>query len=78
MTMFAEISIILTRYIKILKENQSFSHVQLFVTPWPVAHQAPLSIGYFWQDTEVGCHSLPQGNLPEPGIKPMSPVAPAL
>ena len=24
---------------------QSLSHVQLFVTPWTVAHQAPLSMG---------------------------------
>ena len=25
------------------------SHVQLFVTPWTVAHQAPLSMGFSWQ-----------------------------
>ena len=23
-----------------------FSHVRLFVTPWTVAHQAPLSMGF--------------------------------
>ena len=27
---------------------QSLSRVQLFVTPWTVAHQAPLSMGFFW------------------------------
>ena len=26
------------------------------------------------KNTEEGCHSLPQGNLPHPGIKPRSPV----
>ena len=37
----------------------SFSHSvvsQLFVTPWAVAHQAPLSMGFPRQETEVGCH----------------------
>ena len=27
-----------------------FSHVQLFATPWPVAHQAPLPIGFSRQE----------------------------
>ena len=27
-----------------------FSHVQLFTTPWTVAHQAPLSMGFSRQD----------------------------
>ena len=27
----------------------ALSHVQLFVTPWTVAHQAPLSVGFFRQ-----------------------------
>ena len=26
---------------------ESLSHVWLFATPWPVAHQAPLSMGFF-------------------------------
>ena len=30
------------------------------------------------RNTGVGCHFLLQGNLPDPGIKPVSPVAPAL
>ena len=29
-------------------------------------------------DTEVGCYFLLQGNLPDPGIKPMSLASPAL
>ena len=30
------------------------------------------------KNTRVGCHFLLQGNLPNPGIEPMSPVSPAL
>ena len=29
---------------------QSLSHVQMFVTPWTVAHQAPLSIEFSRQE----------------------------
>ena len=32
-------SVIITRWMQV------FSHVQLFVTPWTIAHQAPLSMG---------------------------------
>ena len=46
----------------------SLSHVQLFVTPWTAAHQAPLSMGFPRQDYWSG---LPF--LPNPEIKPMSP-----
>ena len=56
----------------------SLSRVQLFVTPWTAAHQAPLSMGFSRQNTGVGCHFLFQGNLPDPGIKPKSLVSPAL
>ena len=38
------------------------SRVQLFVTLWTVAHQAPLSVGFFsGKNTRVGCHFLFQG-----------------
>ena len=40
---------------------QSLGPVRLFVTPWTVAHQAPLSMGFSSKKTEVGCHSLLQG-----------------
>ena len=37
-----------------------FSYVQLFGTPWIVAHQAPLYLGFFpCKNTRVGCHFLP-------------------
>ena len=41
-----------------------FSRVQLFLTPWTVAHHAPLSMGFSTQvrkRTGVGCHALLQG-----------------
>ena len=37
------------------------SWVQFFATPWTVAHQAPLSMGFSTQNTGVGCHSQVQG-----------------
>ena len=38
-----------------------FSCVQLFVTPWTVAHQAPLPWDSPGKNTRVGCHALLQG-----------------
>ena len=38
-----------------------FGCVQLFVTQWTVAYQAPLSMGFFRQNTGVGCHALHHG-----------------
>ena len=37
------------------------SLVQLFVTPWTVAFQAPLSMGFPGKNIGVGCHFLLQG-----------------
>ena len=48
------------------------------VTPWTVACQAPLSMGFSRQECWSGLLSPPPGDLPNPGIKPESPVAPAL
>ena len=52
----------------------SFSHVQLFVTPWTVARQAPLSMGLPSQEYWSGLPWPPPGDLPDPGIEPGSPV----
>ena len=38
-----------------------FSHVWLFVIPWTVAHQAPLSMEFSMQEYWSGCHVLLQG-----------------
>ena len=55
-----------------------FSHVQLFATPWTAAHQSPLSMEFSRQEYWSALPSPPSGDLPDPGIKLMSPVAPAL
>ena len=49
------------------------SYVQLFATPWTVAHQAPLSMGFSRQECWNGLPFPPPGNLPNPGIEPESP-----
>ena len=51
-----------------------FSHVQLFVTLWTVAHQAPLSMGFSRQESWSGLLCPPPGDLPDPGIEHMSPA----
>ena len=48
------------------------SHAQLFVTPWTIGHQAPLSTEFSKQDYWSELPFLPPGDLPNPGIKPMS------
>ena len=55
-----------------------FKHVRLFVTLWTIAHQAPLSMGFSRQEhwSRLPCPS--PGDLPKPGIKPMSLGSPAL
>ena len=54
------------------------SHVRLCVTPWIVAHQAPLSMGFSSKEhwSVLPCPS--PGDLPGPGIKSASSVSPAL
>ena len=54
------------------------SHIWLFVTPWTVACQAPLSMGFFRQEFWSGLPFPPPGDLLHPRIKPMSPVSPTL
>ena len=55
-----------------------FSHVQLFATLWIVDNQAPLSMGFSRQDYCCGLLCPPPGNLPDPGIEPVSLMSPAL
>ena len=45
----------------------------IFATPWSVAHQAPLSMGFSKQECWSGLCT-PPGDLPNSGIKPRSPV----
>ena len=44
------------------------SHVQLFVTPWTVACQAPLSMEFSKQEYWSGLPFPTPGDLPNPGI----------
>ena len=55
----------------------SFSRVQLFASPWTIAHQDLLPMGFsrqYWNRLPWP----PLGDLPDPGIEPMSLMSPAL
>ena len=47
---------------------------QLFATPWTAPLQAPLSMEFSWQEYWNRLPHPPPGNLPDPGIEPMSPA----
>ena len=49
------------------EEVKSLIHVQLFATPWTVAQQAPLSMGFPRQEYWSGLLFSPPGDLPDPG-----------
>ena len=51
-----------------------FNCVQLFATPRTTAFQAPLSMGFSWQEYWSGLPFPPPGDLSHPGIKPASPA----
>ena len=56
-------------------KNESVSQSRwLFVTPWTVAHQAPLSVEFSGQEYWNELPFPSPGDLPEPGIKPGSPA----
>ena len=60
---------------KLDERNQvkvSLSVVSDFVTPWTVAHQAPLSMGFTRQEYWSRLPCPPPGDLPNPGIEPRS------
>ena len=54
------------------------SHIQLFVTPWTVAHQAPLLMEFSRQEYWGVVPFSSPGDLPNPGIEPASLTSPAL
>ena len=53
---------------------KSLSHVQLLVTPWIAAHQAPPSTGFSRRECWSGVSLPSPGDLPDPGIEPRSPA----
>ena len=62
----------------ILYMLRCFDHVWLFVTPWTIACQTSLSMGFSRQEYGSGLPRPPLGDLPDPGIEPTSPVSPTL
>ena len=44
------------------------------MNPWTVAHQAPQSLGFSWQEYWNGLPFPPPGDPPNPGTEPASPA----
>ena len=55
---------------------QLISQVLLFTIPWTITCQAPLSMGFPIQEYWSGQPCPPPGDLPNPGIEPVSPMSP--
>ena len=53
---------------------KSLGHVRILATPWTVARQAPLSMGFSRQEYWSGWPFPSPGDLPDPGIEPRSPA----
>ena len=49
-----------------------FGRVQVFATPWTVAHKVPLSMGFSRQEYWSGLPFPSPGDLPDPGIEATS------
>ena len=47
---------------------KSLIRVPLFVIPWTVTHQAPLSMGFSGQEYQSGLRFPSPGDLPVPGV----------
>ena len=58
--------------------TKSLNHVQLFVTPWTIALQVPLSMRFPRQEYWSGLPVPSPGDLPDPRIKLASSVSPVL
>ena len=64
--------------VKVCVHTQSLGLVHLFVILWTIAHLAPLTMGFSRQEYWSGLPCLYLGYLPEPAIRPVSPMATAL
>ena len=53
---------------------KSLSRVRLFATPWTIARQDPLSMGFSRQEYRSGLPFPSPGDFPNPGIEPRSPA----
>ena len=67
-----QVSRIATRLFTIWKWK--WSRVRLFATPWTVAYQTALSVGFSRQEYWSGLPFPPPVDLPNPGIEPGSPA----
>ena len=65
-------------YSKKCAHAKSLHCVQLFVTPWTIACQVSLSMGFSRQESWTGLPCPPPGDLLHPGMKPRSVTSPAL
>ena len=63
---------------KLCMSGQLLSHVQLFAIPRTVACQTPLPLEFSRQEYWSGLPFPTPGDLPDPGIEPMSLMSPAL
>ena len=50
------------------------SHIRLFASPWTVARQTPLSMGFPRQESQRELPFPSPGDIPDSGIKPASPA----
>ena len=73
--MYTHLHICIYMYVCMLS---CFICVQLFVTLWTVAHQTPLLMRFSRQEYWSGLPCPLPGDLPDPEIKPMSLMPPAL
>ena len=67
-------TIVLVRESLHIQKCESLSCVRLCVTPWTVAGQAPLSMGFPRQEYWSGLPFPSPEDLPDPRIKPGSPA----
>ena len=58
----------------IQSEVKSLSRVRLFATPWTIAYEIPPAMDFFRQENWSGLPFPSPGDLPDPGIEPVSPA----
>ena len=73
-TLYWQREILLQYFIEAVSAVKSLSRVRLFATPWTVARQAPLSMGFSRQECWSGLPFPSLGDLPNPGIEHGSPA----
>ena len=67
----------ISKCVSILRNACVLAHVRMFATPWAVDHEAPLSMEFSRQEYRSRLPCLNPEDLPNLGIKPVSPASPA-